>query len=145
MPIEEKLSMVDVDVYSIVFDGRGGTSLSEASVLKEVNASFRYNAGTFQMIILEGTELENGVSIVDYSDSLDKIVVFHVYDKEGRLMEVMELGEFLDAKTLRGLRSKIESALQRKQDPYGFIIDSYKDGESMVVKLLPTQFRIRIF
>jgi hypothetical protein len=144
MPIEEKLSRVSVDVYSVVFDGRGGASLSEVNMLKGVNASFRYNAGTFQMIVLEGTELESGVSIIDYSDSLDRIVVFYAYDRKGRLMEVMELGEFLDEKTLLDLKSKIENILPRKQDPYGFIIDSYQDGDDMIVKLLPTQFKIKI-
>ena len=144
MPIDEKQATVNLDVYSVTFAG-DHMDLAKINEMQNVNASFRYNAGAFQMIVLSGVELEGGVSIVDYAETLDKVVVFYTYDKEGRLMEDVELGEFLNKKVLSDMRLKMDPLLFNKRNPWAFIVDSYQEDEDKIVKLLPTDFEIGMY
>ncbi|MFI5412847.1 MAG: hypothetical protein ACHQX1_03065 [Candidatus Micrarchaeales archaeon] len=148
MPIEEKVSAVSVDVYALNFEKKE-ISLNPVANLQNINASFRYVGDTFQMIVLSEIELENGIAIVDYSETLDKIVVFYAYQNDERLFEPVEFGEFLDKKTLSELSSKIGSILMNKSNPVAYVIDGYENSEEdepyKLTKLLPTTFEIHMF
>ncbi len=145
MPIDEKISKVNIDVYSATLN-KNSSEIATIFNIPNIEASFRYMSGTFQMIILTDILLEDGVAIADYNEQLDKIVLFYVYDSYGRLGEIVELGEYLNDEVRTDMLTKIQALLFKKKNPFGYIVDSYQDYEGKkITKLLPTAFEIKIY
>ncbi len=145
MPVEEKKSIVGIDLRSVTFSG-GSVRVEALGSISAADASFRYMAGSFEMIVLSGVELEDGVAVVDFSESMDKLAVLYALDSSGRLAEAVELGQFLSVKALSELRACLEGVLLRKENPKAFIIDSYYDDEgTRITKLLPTSIEIELY